>query len=221
MVTEVSGLSKSSSGKFWIAGKHRDDSEAQDFAEKTHVLVESYAIDVVHRFGLCPFFHNAQGGLGEVCIVLDTSLEVDQALGTLKALASPIIHLVYPLLTSQPSPPFERFGSALAQSARRAVAERYVHASFHPAMVGGTENPHRLVGRLRQSPDPFVQFIPEGLSTANAAAKSDEPPPIERTFQRLVADGGLADLVPLIEGLRAKRVERDTAFAGFLTRTST
>lgn len=220
MVSEVSGLSKSSSGRFWIAGKHRGDHDAQEFAEKTHVLLEAYANDVVHRFGLCPFFHNAQGGLGEVCIVLDTSLDVDQALGTLKVLASPIVHLVYPLLTSEPAPPFERFGSALAQSARRAITERYVHASFHPAMVGGTENPHRLVGRLRQSPDPFVQFIPEGLSTANVAAKSDDPPPIERTFQRLVGGGVLAELTPLIESLHEGRAARDAKFAELLTRVS-
>jgi hypothetical protein len=215
--TKLSGFSRHPSDSFWVAGTLCDDPEARAFAAVAHRLVEAYATDVVHRFGLCPFFQNAHGGLGEVCVVLETKLDVERGLAVLEALASPIVHLVYPVLTEQASPPFERFGSALAQASRRALRERYVHANFHPSMVGGVENPHRLVGLLRQSPDPFVQFIPEGLSSSSQAEKS-ETPPIERTFARLMTDDGMKMVTERIETLRREREARDEQFNSLRSR---
>jgi hypothetical protein len=69
---------------------------------------------------------------------------------------------VYPLVTMA-STPFERFGNQLHKLVASRLAGAPVHASFHPQMEGGRGAAARLVGLLRRAPDPFVQFVPEGL----------------------------------------------------------
>src|SRR5690606_9061113 len=73
-----------------------------------------------------------------------------------------VVHLIYPLLAMEPAE-FERFGNAVHQGVAASERGGPVHATFHPAMVGDPSAPARLVGFLRRAPDPFIQFIPEGL----------------------------------------------------------
>jgi hypothetical protein len=53
-------------------------------------------------------------------------------------------------------------------------------AVFHPEQVGHPGTAHRLIGLLRRSPDPFLQFIPPGSSleagTVFAASVEDLKP---------------------------------------------
>jgi hypothetical protein len=172
--------------------------------------------------------HNVDNGLGAVCVVLDVEPRVDEALAAMRATEASVIHVIYPLLArgqkeSAPSTPnvssasrFERFGNALAEALRRSHTETLVHATFHPELVGGTENPHRMVGLLRRAPDPFIQFIPPGMhegGTVMAGAELPTKSPLEATYARIVTGGKLDELEGLLAELHRLRLARDARFA--------
>lgn len=211
--------------KAWLAGKLSEHPRAEAYASEVSSLLHQYATDVVAANRLCPFLHQVENGLGAVCIVLDHETDVTEAVAAVRATESSVLHVAYPLLrrgagdgptTASASSKFERFGNALAEGIRRALPEPLVHASFHPELVGGTENAHRMVGLLRRAPDPFVQFIPPGMHEGGTVLAGAEPPtvsPLEATFQRIVGGGKLAALEARIGELFAARDDRDARFA--------
>lgn len=135
---------------------------APAFVEVVRRVHHRYATEVVGAFQLCPFMHDPDTAFGKFVVVLDRELAVEPAADCVVSAGVQVVHLIYPLVTGEPAV-FERFGNAL----HRAVAARGrggpVHATFHPEMEGDASTAAKLVGLVRRAPDPFVQFVPEGL----------------------------------------------------------
>jgi hypothetical protein len=113
-------------------------------------------------FGLCPFLKDVESGFGEFHVVLEQELNQERLVGIAKASGTSVCHVIYPLVTGA-SPPFERFAALALGVIRKGDPRAPVMAVFHPSMSGDPSAAHRLVGLLRHSPDPFVQFVPNGL----------------------------------------------------------
>lgn len=130
-------------------------------------IYERYAIEVVERFGLCPWAASARRS-GQVRIrVIAGEITPDLAdpLAALAELARDEIVtvglLVYPV-SELGRQDFERFVGRLAG----ADAERwprgetpFAMAAFHPHAAPSLEDPERLVPFLRRTPDPTVQLV--------------------------------------------------------------
>lgn len=180
---------------------------AEAFADAVSTLLARYVDEVVMPFSLCPFLHQRDNGLGAVGIMLDPEVTVEMARDAILALDTPVCHLVFPL-SPLASSPFERFGNKLSESVRASAKEKLVHATFHPALVGGTENAYRLIGLLRQAPDAFIQFVPHGLMKGGTVIGGAEPAEghAEARFKRLAQperDEIFARLASLQEARRA------------------
>lgn len=135
-----------------------------------------YAAEVVQAFSLCPHMNDPATAFGRFCVVFDREPERETACALVLA-APGVVHLVYPLYEGS-CHEFERFANSLHEAVRRAAEARgdsaqRVHAAFHPAMAGDASNPSRAIGLLRRAPDPFVQFVPDGLSSATGTAYLD------------------------------------------------
>ncbi len=188
-----------------VFGALADREGATVFAEQVHALMRRYAAEVVAPFALCPHLHNVDTGLGAVGVVLEVEPTIEVAVGAIRALDANVVHLIYPLHAAGSSP-FERFGNKLAEALRRALPEPLVHACFHPAMVGGKENAHRLIGLLRQAPDPFVQFIPPGMQGGGTvlAGYATSESRADTNYARLVPER-IDALLATIESLKQER----------------
>ena len=179
------------------------------FATEIARLLHRYAAEVVAAFGLCPHVQDVAGSLGAVCIVLDRDLAAATAARAVRATGAKTVHVVCPL-AGVDAPRFERFGNAVAHALAHDGGFRLVHATFHPELAGGTENPERLVGILRRAPDPFVQLVPPGIQQGGATIAGSPPPPppadepIVRTYGRLRGEP-LERLVALQAELHAER----------------
>jgi hypothetical protein len=133
--------------------------------------------------------------------------------------------LVYPL-TDADAATFERFGNAVHHTVASRSRGGPVHASFHPDMVGDTTSESKLVGFLRRAPDPFVQFIPEGLHqggstyidlekvdlTSLMAAGSAKADNAKSNFERLQSD----DLDRIETTIHDIQRDRDESYAPYL-----
>jgi hypothetical protein len=191
-----------------VVGKLAGDPGADAFARAVGELIHRYAAEVVAANRLCPFLHNVETGLGAVVVILENELDVDVAARAVRGTKSQVVHAVFPLAARDDAPKFERFGNAVAERLRRDGGPSLVHATFHPAMVGGTENAHRLVGLLRRSPDAFLQFIPPGMQgggTVMAGEDLPKEPAAESTFVRMTKPGVMEGIVALVDELHAAR----------------
>lgn len=205
-----------------VLGAKRDHPDALAFARVVQRVHHRYASEVVGAFALCPFMSDPETAFGVFCVMLDHEPQLDVARDAVVAAGSRVVHLVYPL-TVLPCAAFERFGNALHREVARAHPAPPVHATFHPHMEGDTSRPARLVGVLRRAPDPFVQFVPEGLhqggtTFAEPAALADLAGLMSSTNHKRER---LARLAPAdlarIEALLAEiRRERDDQYAPFL-----
>lgn len=190
--------------------------DAEAFADVVADLMHRYARDIVLKNHLCPFLHNVENGLGAVCVALDRTLDPDATARAIRGTERDVVHVVFPLADRANSPAFERFGNSVAERLRKDGGPPLVHATFHPAMVGGRENAHRLVGLLRRAPDAFLQFIPPGMQSGGTVMQGEplpKAPALADTFTRMVAEGGLEDVVRELDALHAERAERTRAFA--------
>ncbi len=213
------------------------------FANEVVRVNSRYAVEVVSAHKLCPFVRDVNVAFGRFCVGLTTQTDLTEAADVFKAAESPVLHIVYPLLTG-PAPDFERFGGDVGRVARdiwRAVpvgdprfgAEPPVIATFHPSLLGERTSPHRMIGLLRRSPDPFVQIIPGGhhesgtvvMPMLDASSFTPEsiaklvaavpPPPKDRiheTFARLTP----ALLDEIAANIADIRADRDRSYAPFL-----
>jgi len=190
-----------------LCGRLAGHEQARAFADQVRRCLQRYAKEVVFEHGLCPFLKDVDTGFGAFIVVLDDELDAEVGARAILEADTTVLHVVYPLV-SLDSGPFERFGSELNNALKGRVDELPVHATFHPQMVGARDDPNRLVGLLRQSPDPFVQFIPGGLhggGTVYAGMEEPTVPNVERIFGKItgeVADGLFAKM----DEIRADRV---------------
>ena len=189
---------------------------AEAFAQGVGELMHRYAVEVVAANRLCPFLHNVETGLGAVVVVLEAELDPERAAKFVRETGGQVVHAIFPLANRVDASPFERFGNAVSERLRRDGGDPLVHATFHPAMAGGTENAHRLVGLLRRAPDPFLQFIPPGMQDGGTVLQGmDLPkaPASESTFERLSRDGEREKVLGLVETLLAERARLASPFA--------
>jgi hypothetical protein len=209
---------------------------AARFVEEVHRIHVRYAAEVVAANRLCPFLRDVETGFGRFCVVLDPREDPDvgTAVEAILAAASPVIHVVYPLIRPVPSA-FERFSGRVNQALKKALPDTPVMATFHPALVGAADDPHRLVGLLRRAPDPFVQLIPRGMNeggtvfaplassvgdtptppgSPDEVPAEDAPPadPAQFNFDRF----GGASVEPLLALIAEIHAERDARYAPFL-----
>jgi hypothetical protein len=205
-----------------IAGALREHPLAVEFGRTVERVHHRYAAEVVGAHRLCPFMREPAIAFGRFCVMMDRELVLDTALGEVQAAGSEIVHLVYPLLDVDVTT-FERFGNRLHLEVAKRGSEAPVHATFHPLMEGDAKTPARLVGMLRRAPDPFIQFVPEGLHKGGTTyLDADDfdfsrfverhPTPTESTHQRLTA----SHLEAITASLRDIRADRDGSYAKYL-----
>jgi hypothetical protein len=203
-----------------LRGRFRDHPLAEAFAAEVKRVHLRYARDVVAAYGLCPHLKDPETGFGIFTVVLDERLDVElvesivqenrteMANGTLA-------HIVYPLFRT-PISTWDEFASSVAPRVRKLWRGAPVMAAFHPDLPGDPSTAHRMVGMLRHAPDPFVQFVPEGLhegGTVFSEVLIEMPPDnSQRNFEKL-RYGKIDEVVKRLAEVRA---ERDRAYAPFV-----
>lgn len=140
---------------------------ARDLERATLAVYERYAVEVVERFGFCPWARAARES-GEVVLRVIFGAnedEFDESLSRLgelsRAADAPDIALfIYPLLDA------DRLGFEDYTRRLRARAEQgspkldaYAMAAFHPHAEVDLSHPDRLVPYVRRSPDPTLQLV--------------------------------------------------------------
>ena len=196
------------------AGRLADHPLAAEFADVVHRIHRRYAVEVVAAFDLYPHLKDVETGFGELTVVIDPTLDTDLLLTIARGAAVSVSHVMYPLYEG-PGKAFEKFASLTLATLRKASPLAPVMAVFHPTMSGDTVNPYRLVGLLRHAPDPFVQFVPDGLHKGGTVMNGMGEPEVDN------AERNYAHLMPsLIERLLAVqaeiKAERDVSYAPFL-----
>jgi hypothetical protein len=188
---------------------------ARSFAAEVHRIHLRYANEVVGTFSLCPFMKDAESAFGTFCVMLDREPDPKSALDAVLEAKTSVIHVLFPCITTPPSP-FEKFASALRASLTSWIPRPPVIAVFHPDLSGDFSTSHRLVGLLRRAPDPFVQFVPEGLHEGGTVFIDNLDQlmknPAEKNFDKLRGEGG-ERLVRAIEDIHADRAR---SYAPFL-----
>lgn len=139
----------------------------EDLTRATLKVYERYAVEVVERFGLCPW---ARAARDSSSVVLNVIFGVDhddfsESLAHLAELSvasedTDIALFIYPLLDLDRLP-FEDFVRRLRAAAenRRPPLDAFAMAAFHPSADVDLSDPDRLVPYIRRSPDPTLQLV--------------------------------------------------------------
>lgn len=201
-----------------IRGKLATHPNARAFAAEVLHVNKRYATEIVQQFALCPFTRDVDVAFGKFVVMLDHEPDHDATRAAIVEAKSPVLHVVFPLALPPPNV-FERFASTLVASLRGHLESPPVMAAFHPELVGDRDNAHRVIGLLRRSPDPFVQFIPagnhEGGTVFAASVEDAEDAALDRAeqnFKRL-RGGKLDELLAIAADIRADRDRRYAAYA--------
>ena len=130
-------------------------------------LSERYVIEVVERFGLCPWAERArrEGRVKTLVLLQDSPTLFEPSLSSMAELAADetveVAMLVYPRLELGRLD-FEHF----ARQVRQLDAQRYevssiplAMAAFHPDAAPDTTDAERLIPFLRRTPDPTLQLV--------------------------------------------------------------
>ncbi|HVY26575.1 MAG TPA: DUF1415 family protein [Polyangiaceae bacterium] len=143
------------------------DGYLDELKELTLAVYERYAVEVVERFGFCPWARSARES-GDVTLHVVFSTDLDDFSESLAALTalhqapeqSDIALFIYPLLD------LDRLGfeDYVRRFRGRAEAppfelDAYAMAAFHPAASVDLAHPDRLVPFVRRSPDPTLQLV--------------------------------------------------------------
>jgi len=220
---------------------------AQDLARATLGVYERYAVEVVERFGFCPWARAARES-GEVTLRVLFSADpkdFDESLRHLSELhqalpPTDIALFIYPLLDLDRLG-FEDYARGLRQRAETGPEklDAFAMAAFHPLADADLSHPDRLVPYVRRSPDPMLQLVRnsalsgiKGLTQGTAFLDVSElsadtfkalqtPPP--KAVRERIADQNLAtvrDVGPAAVGAVLSDIARarEAAHAGLLTR---
>ena len=207
-----------------LRGALRERARAVAFAQVVERVHHRYASEIVGRYTLCPHMNDPASAFGRFCVMLDREPDLEDAVACVVEAGAQVCHLIYPLIATSRGEcaPFERFGNALHKAVAKAMADAPVHATFHPAMEGDPLSASRIVGFLRRAPDPFVQFVPEGLhkgGTVFADVDSFDLHAMmsaKKKERDLLARLSPSDIAAIEEGLRDIRRDRDDSYAEFL-----
>ena len=136
---------------------------------ETRRLNERYVIEIVERFGLCPWADRARREGRVATLVVDQTDPnlFDPTLAAMHALAPrtacDVALLIYPEIGLNRLD-FEHFARQLRalDAARHAPGQiPFALAAFHPDAAPVLANPDRLVPFLRRTPDPTLQLVRE------------------------------------------------------------
>ena len=138
-----------------------------DLTKVTLDVYERYAVEVVERFGFCPWARTARESGGVTLRVVfsvnqddfEESLALMQTLHTARS-QTDIALFIYPLLDLDRLrfEDFVRRLRTLAEADDRKLDE-YAMAAFHPIASADFGHPDRLVPYVRRSPDPTLQLV--------------------------------------------------------------
>lgn len=130
-------------------------------------VYERYAVEVVERFGFCPWARSARES-ADVSLHVVFSTDLDDFSASLEALTAlheasepaTIALFIYPLLDLDRLG-FEDYVRRLRGRAEGPPFEldAYAMAAFHPAANVDLGHPDRLVPFVRRSPDPTLQLV--------------------------------------------------------------
>jgi hypothetical protein len=206
-----------------LAGQLADHPDAEAFARVIQEVHHRYAMEVVGAFRLCPFMKDPETAFGRFCVVFDREPSVATAKALVLAETSQVAHLIYPLVRMTCAE-FERFGGDVHKAVAATGRGAPVHATFHPDMGGDRSSASRIVGLMRRAPDPFLQFVPEGLHGGGTTFidvsaidwTSLQPPPSEDNTASLFDRLGEEDYDRIAAVQDAIKKERDERYRRFL-----
>jgi hypothetical protein len=136
------------------------------WVEQTLRLNLRYLVEVVERFGLCPWARATR--IGEQLdrrVLLQTGVDVQPALDQLdqwsRTTAPAIGLLLFPRLSLSRNE-FQRFAGGIIAEDRERCGTRsspFALAAFHPEAEFDASNADRLVPFVRRTPDPTIQVV--------------------------------------------------------------
>jgi len=138
-----------------------------DLTKVTLDVYERYAVEVVERFGFCPWARTAResGGVTLRVVFSVNQDDFEESLALMQALhaaqpATDIALFIYPLLDLDRLrfEDFVRRLRTLAEADDRKLDE-YAMAAFHPMAGADLGHADRLVPYVRRSPDPTLQLV--------------------------------------------------------------
>jgi hypothetical protein len=139
----------------------------EDLEEATRRAYDRYAVEVVERFGFCPWARSAREA-GNVVVNVIFSVNHDdfgESVTRLRELSSgpediDIALFIYPLLDLERLP-FEDFVRRLrgASAQQQPPLDAFAMAAFHPSASVDLSSSDRLVPYVRRSPDPTLQLV--------------------------------------------------------------
>lgn len=166
--------------------EHRAAEFAAELSTATLEAYERYAVEVVERFGFCPWARAARES-GNVTLRVIFSADrddFDESLSLLSELhgtatapgvATDIALFIYPLLDLDRLG-FEDYarrlraraegGARLSSGLGLGRLDAFAMAAFHPSADADLSHPDRLVPFVRKSPDPTLQLVRKGALSA-------------------------------------------------------
>ena len=155
-----------------------------ELTRATLKVYERYAVEVVERFGFCPWARSArESGSVSLRVLFSTDPhDFDESIELLRELhrdtnTGDIALAIYPLLDLDrlAFEDFVRRLRAAASTAEQPSLDAFAMAAFHPCAAADLSHPDRLVPYVRRSPDPTLQLVKKsalsaikGLSTGTA-----------------------------------------------------
>jgi hypothetical protein len=156
-----------------------------DLARATLEVYERYAIEVVERFGFCPWARSARDSGSVVLRVifsedqddfaesltcleeLHSAASVAVSEGPAPSAGTDIALFIYPLLDVERLA-FENYTRRLRVNAeaREPALSAFAMAAFHPHAAADLSHPDRLVPFVRRSPDPTLQLVRKSALSA-------------------------------------------------------
>jgi hypothetical protein len=145
-----------------------------ELTQVTLKVYERYAVEVVERFGFCPWARSTResGSLSLRVLFSTNQHDFDKSLELLRELhldtnTADIALVIYPLLDLDRLA-FEDFVRRLraAVAAAQPSLDAFAMAAFHPHAAADLSHPDRLVPYVRRSPDPTLQLVRKSALSA-------------------------------------------------------
>jgi hypothetical protein len=142
-----------------------------ELTQVTLKVYERYAVEVVERFGFCPWARSTResGSLSLRVLFSTNRHDFDESLELLRELqhdtnTGDIALAIYPLLDLDRLA-FEDFVRRLRAAAQPSL-DAFAMAAFHPHAAADLSHPDKLVPYVRRSPDPMLQLVRKSALSA-------------------------------------------------------
>lgn len=202
----------------YLRGSLSNHPLATAFANEVLRVHSRYANEIVGAFSFCPFMKDVESSFGHFCVMLDTVPDRESTVEAVLEATSTIMHIVFPLIETEPQP-FERFAASVRETLVIRMRHAPMMAVFHPRLSGDFSTSHRVVGVIRRAPDPFVQFIPEGLQTGGTVFMESFDISVlnmkshgEKNFEKVQGEGG----EEVMRRLADIHADREKSYAPYL-----